>query len=170
VQCSRILSQCLHCSTACWIQAYSFSSFAMQSWIAAISAAVLFAQSTVAFNCSIKPIYVDIHKRAVHDSHVFQYGSFIGVGTGETASATSAQNHSLWPSLMQNHMSFGTLDYCKNSNLMKCEESTGGFFTSNQSTRYVIHTPRLGSLLLIDHQFYRKSELQDTRRRRQQHP
>ncbi|KAG9202518.1 hypothetical protein G6514_004256 [Epicoccum nigrum] len=109
----------------------------MQSWIATISAAVLFAQSTVAFNCSIKPIYVDIHKRAVHDSHVFQYGSFIGVGTGETASATSAQNHSLWPSLMQNHMSFGTLDYCKKSNLIKCEESTGGFFTSNQSTSFI---------------------------------
>lgn len=170
MQCSGILPLCLHCSIACWTQAYSFSPFAMQSWIATISAAVLFAQSTVAFNCSIKPIYVDIHKRAVHDSHVFQYGSFIGVGTGETASATSAQNHSLWPSLMQNHMSFGTLDYCKKSNLSKCEESTGGFFTSNQSTRYVAHTSRPGSLLLITVQFYRKSELQNTRCRPQQYP
>ena len=170
MQCSVILSLSLHYSIACWIQAYSFSSFAMRSWSAAFSAAVLFAQYTVAFNCSISPIYVDIHKRAVHDSSVFQYGSFIGVGTGETASATSAQNHSLWPSLMQNHMSFGALDYCKKSNLSNCEESTGGFFSSNQSTRYVAHTPRLISLLLIDYQFHRKSELQDTRRRLQQHP
>lgn len=98
------------------------------------SATVLFAQSTVAFNCSTKPIYVDIHKRAVHDSPVFQYGSFIGVGTGETTSATSAQNHSLWPSLSQNHMSFGALSYCDKSTLSKCRESTGGFFSSNQST------------------------------------
>lgn len=107
----------------------------MPSWTALASATVLFAQSTVAFNCSIKPIYVDIHKRAVHDSPAFQYGSFIGVGTGETASATSAQNHSLWPSLSQNHMSFGSLDYCKKSSLSKCQDATGGFFSSNQSTR-----------------------------------
>ncbi|KAF3009603.1 hypothetical protein E8E13_006811 [Curvularia kusanoi] len=109
----------------------------MPSWATRVSAAVLFVQSTVAFNCSIKPIYVDIHKRAVHDSPIFQYGSFIGVGTGETASATSAQNHSLWPSLIQNHMSFGAHDYCKKSNLSKCEESTGGFYSSNQSTTFV---------------------------------
>jgi hypothetical protein len=98
------------------------------------SAAVLFAQSTAAFNCSTKPIYVDIHKRAVHDSPVFQYGSFIGVGTGETASATSAQNHSLWPSLAQNHISFGARNYCQKSSLAQCDVSTGGFFSSNQST------------------------------------
>ena len=99
-----------------------------------VSATVLFAQSIDAFNCSLKPIYVDIHKRAVHDSPKFQYGSFIGVGTGETASATSAQNHSLWPSLSQNHMSFGTLSFCNNSTLANCKESTGGFFNSDQSS------------------------------------
>ncbi|KAJ4347745.1 hypothetical protein N0V95_005147 [Ascochyta clinopodiicola] len=98
---------------------------------------VLFAQSTVAFNCSTKPIYVDIHKRAVHDSPAFQYGSFIGVGTGETASATSAQNHSLWPSLSQNHMSFGAHGYCQKSTLRNCDVSTGGFYSSNQSTTFI---------------------------------
>ena len=106
----------------------------MSSLALFVSATVLFAQSTVAFNCSLKPIYVDIHKRAVHDSPIFQYGSFIGVGTGETASATSAQNHSLWPSLSQNHMSFSAHSYCDNSTLANCEESTGGFFSSDQST------------------------------------
>lgn len=106
----------------------------MPSFSFLVSATVLFAQSTLAFNCSTSPIYVDIHKRAVHDSPVFQYGSFIGVGTGETASATSAQNHSLWPSLSQNHMSFGATNYCQKSTLSNCDISTGGFYSSNQST------------------------------------
>ncbi|KAF2125550.1 acid protease [Dothidotthia symphoricarpi CBS 119687] len=95
-----------------------------------LSASVLFAQSTVAFNCSKKPIYVDIHKRAVEDSSVFQYGSFIGVGT-------PAQNHSLWPSLAQNHTSFASHAYCgDNSTLRNCEKSTGGFFSHEDSTSY----------------------------------
>ncbi|KAJ4993489.1 hypothetical protein SVAN01_01037 [Stagonosporopsis vannaccii] len=109
----------------------------MLSFASLVAATVLFAQSTVAFNCSIKPIYVDIHKRAVEGSRTFQYGSFIGVGSGETASATSAQNHSLWPSLSQNHMSFGADNYCKDSMLEKCDVSTGGFFNSNRSTTFV---------------------------------
>ncbi|KAF1954225.1 acid protease [Byssothecium circinans] len=92
-------------------------------------AAVLLAQSTVAFNCSRAPIYVDIHRRAVHDSPVFQYGSFIGVGT-------PAQNHSLWPSLSQNHTSFASHAYCGNSTLAKCDTSTGGFFKSEDSTSF----------------------------------
>ncbi|KAF1969786.1 hypothetical protein BU23DRAFT_512686 [Bimuria novae-zelandiae CBS 107.79] len=97
-----------------------------------LSATVLFAQSTVAFNCSIAPIYVDIHKRAVHDSTVFQYGSFIGVGI-------PAQNHSLWPSLSQNQTSFGARTFCDdgNSTLRDCNISTGGFFSSQDSTTFV---------------------------------
>jgi hypothetical protein len=103
-----------------------------------LSATVLFAQSTVAFNCSLKPIYVDIHKRAVHSSPVFQYGSFIGVGSGsDRTSGSGAQNHSLWPSLAQNHMSFASLSYCENSTLRECETSTGGFFDDEKSTTYV---------------------------------
>lgn len=95
-----------------------------------ISATVLLIQSTVALNCSIKPIYVDIHKRAVHDSPTFQYGSFIGLGT-------PAQNQSLWPSLAQNHTSFASHQYCKdNSTLKNCEQSTGGFYNPQDSTSF----------------------------------
>lgn len=100
----------------------------MASLAVYLSATVLFAQSSFAFNCSISPIYVDIHKRAVHDSEVFQYGSFIGVGT-------PAQNHSLWPSLTQNQTSFGARTFCDgNSTLRDCDTSTGGFFESQLST------------------------------------
>ncbi|KAH9876017.1 hypothetical protein IAQ61_003482 [Plenodomus lingam] len=95
------------------------------------SATVLFIQLTVAFNCSEdKWVYVDIHKRAVHDSPVFQYGSFIGL-------ATPAQNQSLWPSLSQNHTSLAAQDYCKNSTLRNCDRSTGGFFNSQDSKSFV---------------------------------
>ncbi|KAF2646707.1 hypothetical protein P280DRAFT_441000 [Massarina eburnea CBS 473.64] len=99
------------------------------------AAAVLFAQSTVAFNCSKAPIYVDIHKRAVHDSPVFQYGSFIGVGT-------PAQNHSLWPSLSRNQTSFASLNYCGNSTLRNCDTSTGGFFQPEDSTSFSVTNTR----------------------------
>jgi hypothetical protein len=133
-RCEYLQSSNLHCGIACWTQASLSLSIIMSSLAVLVSATVLFVQSTVAFNCSTKPIYVDIHKRAVHDSPIFQYGSFIGIGTGDTASATSAQNHSLWPSLSQNHMSFGAHNYCDKSTLSKCQESTGGFFSSNQST------------------------------------
>ncbi|KAF2743545.1 acid protease [Sporormia fimetaria CBS 119925] len=104
----------------------------MASLAVYLSATVLFAQSTVAFDCSKKPIYVDIHRRAVHESSEFQYGSFIGVGT-------PAQNHSLWPSLSQNHTSFATLDYCNNSTLRNCDTSTGGRFTPQDSTSLTLN-------------------------------
>jgi hypothetical protein len=106
-------------------------SFIMSSLILYLSATVLFAQSTVASNCTKAPIYVDIHKRAVHDSSIFQYGSFIGLGT-------PAQNQSLWPSLQQNHTSFARDTYCKdNSTLKNCDKDTGGFFSTQDSTSYV---------------------------------
>jgi hypothetical protein len=112
--------------TTCWIKCLLFIN--MAPLILCLTATVLFAQSTVAFNCSKKPIYVDIHKRAVHDSPVFQYGSFIGLGT-------PAQNQSLWPSLAQNHTSFASHSYCNdNSTLKNCERSTGGFFNKQDST------------------------------------
>lgn len=94
-----------------------------------LSVVVLFIQPTVAFNCSAPPIYVDIHRRAVHESSEFQYGSFIGVGI-------PAQNHSLWPSLSQNHTSFAASGYCQNSTLKDCQTSTGGFFARDDSTTY----------------------------------
>lgn len=124
---------CLVCfsqHTACRTRACC--SPTMASLVLYLSATALFAQSAVAFNCSKAPIYVDIHKRAVHDSSLFQYGSFIGVGT-------PAQNHSLWPSLSQNHTSFTSHDYCNkaNSSIKNCDTSTGGFFNSKDSTTCV---------------------------------
>ncbi|KAF2265129.1 acid protease [Lojkania enalia] len=103
----------------------------MASLLFYMSATVLFAQSTVAFNCSINPIYVDIHKRAVHGTDIFQYGSFIGVGT-------PAQNQSLWPSLSQNITSFASLSYCTNNSttLKECTKSTGGFFDASTSDTF----------------------------------
>ena len=99
-----------------------------------LAAAVLLAQSSVAFNCSIPAIYVDIHKRVTHNTDNFQYGSFIGVGT-------PAQNHSLWPSLSRNQTSFGAGTFCDgNSTLEDCRRSTGGFFNSRDSTTYVYTT------------------------------
>ncbi|KAK7189000.1 hypothetical protein DPSP01_004105 [Paraphaeosphaeria sporulosa] len=96
-----------------------------------LSATVLLAQSSVAFNCSIPPIYVDIHKRVTHNTDNFQYGSFIGIGT-------PAQNHSLWPSLSRNQTSFGASTFCDgNSTLKDCKESTGGFFNSRDSTTFI---------------------------------
>jgi len=93
------------------------------------AATVLFAQSTVAFNCTQPPIYVDIHRRAVHGTDKFQYGSFIGVGT-------PAQNQSLWPSLSQNHTSFAASTFCedKNTSLADCTRSTRGNFDFDSSS------------------------------------
>lgn len=129
----------------------------MASLVLSLCATVLFVQSTDAFNCSKKPIYVDIHKRAVHDSPVFQYGSFIGLGT-------PAQNQSLWPSLAQNHTSFASHVYCKdNSTLKNCDRSTGGFFNHQESTSYVTSTSTASLSLLNSSQISRKQRFQDSR-------
>lgn len=85
-------------------------------------------ESVLAANCLIRPIYVDIHKRAVtHGSEVEQYGSFIGVGN-------PFQNQSIWPSLSRNETSFAALDFCANSNLTDCVDSNGGSVDYNAST------------------------------------
>ncbi|OCL04844.1 acid protease, partial [Glonium stellatum] len=110
----------------------------MASLLFYLSASVLFAQSTFAFNCSQPPIYVDIHKRAVHGTDVFQYGSFIGVGN-------PAQNQSLWPSLRQNQTSVASIHYCDNSNLTNCAQSTRGNFDPSLSNTF-IQDPRYTSL------------------------
>jgi hypothetical protein len=112
--------------TTCW--ASCLPVLMMASFIFYLSASILFASSTVASDCSREPIYVDIHKRAVHNSPVFQYGSFIGLGT-------PPQNQSLWPSLAQNHTSLASQTFCnQNSTLKNCDRSTGGFFDHNDST------------------------------------
>lgn len=100
--------------------------------MAKLCAAVLLVslvQSILAANCSITPIYVDIHKRVVHGSEVEQYGSFIGV-------SNPFQNQSLWPSLQRNETSFASASFCSNSNLTNCLEATGGNVDYNSSTSY----------------------------------
>ncbi|KAF2841523.1 acid protease [Patellaria atrata CBS 101060] len=87
------------------------------------------AHLSLAFNCAIPPIYVDIHKRIVHGTNIFQYGSFIGVGT-------PAQNQSLWPSLKQNETSVAFFKFCQNSNLTNCEDSTNGNFETTESDTF----------------------------------
>lgn len=99
----------------------------MASLLFSLSTVLLVVPPAIAFNCSIPPIYVDIHKRAVHGTDVFQYGSFIGVGS-------PAQNQSLWPSLSQNETSVAYVDYCDHSTLLDCRDSTRGDFDPSQSS------------------------------------
>lgn len=95
-------------------------------------------ESVLAANCSVPPIYVDIHKRAVtHGTELEQYGSFIGVGS-------PFQNQSLWPSLRRNETSFAALSFCAHSNLTDCVNSDGGAVDFNASTSYVYPHTRNG--------------------------
>jgi hypothetical protein len=106
----------------------------MSSFFVSVLAVAVFVRVTLAFNCSTPPIYVDIHKRVVHGTDVFQYGSFIGVGT-------TAQNQSLWPSLSQNETTVANIDFCSHSNLTDCVHSTRGNFDFTASTSYVLVKP-----------------------------
>ncbi|KAH0562032.1 hypothetical protein GP486_003268 [Trichoglossum hirsutum] len=89
---------------------------------------VLSSTTAWAFNCSIPPIYVDIHKRAVHGMVAFQYGAFVGAGT-------PAQNQSLWVSLKSNETSVAGQDFCANSNIPDCS-SRGAYFETGPSTSF----------------------------------
>ena len=86
---------------------------------------------TYALNCTIPPVYVDIHKREVHGSNLHQYGSFVGVGS-------PAQNQSLWPSLSRNETSVAVKEFCEQSDLRDCLNSTRGNFNSADSTTLVV--------------------------------
>ncbi|TLD35477.1 acid protease [Venturia nashicola] len=86
-------------------------------------------ESILAANCSIPPVYVDIHKRVVNGTDAFPYGSFIGVGN-------PFQNQSIWPSLRRNETSFASSEFCSNSNLTNCMGSTGGNVKYNLSTSF----------------------------------
>ncbi|KAI9828349.1 MAG: hypothetical protein M1832_002777 [Thelocarpon impressellum] len=81
------------------------------------------------FDCSIPPIYIDVHKRAVHGGGAQEYGSFVGFGT-------ASQNMSLWVSLSANETSVADPDFCKKSNLTDCDNATGGFFDSALSSTW----------------------------------
>ena len=86
------------------------------------------AQVAFSFNCSIPPIYVDIHKRAVHDSEIYQYGLFVGLGTG-----SPKQNFSMWPSLTHNETTFAATDFCTSESPASCPNNTHGTFQSDLS-------------------------------------
>src|SRR2546423_13665491 len=90
-------------------------------------AALSLAQVALSFNCSIPPIYVDIHKRAVHDSEVFQYGLFMGLGT-------PPQNFSMWASLIDNETTFASPDFCTSISPSTCANTTHGLFRPELST------------------------------------
>ena len=98
----------------------------MSSIVFAVSA--LFAQVAFSFNCSIPPIYVDIHPRAVHGTETFEYGAFIGIGE-------PAQNQSLWPSLNHNETALAAIDFCTASSPSGCAINTHGFFQPELSSR-----------------------------------
>lgn len=91
------------------------------------------AQVVSSFNCSIPPIYVDIHKRAVHDSEVMQYGLFVGLGT-------PSQNFSMWPSLVHNETTFASDDFCTSSSPPTCVDNTHGEFQTELSPGSVMST------------------------------
>lgn len=88
----------------------------------------LLLSASSALNCSIPPVYVDIHDRDVHGTDVQQYGSFLGMGT-------PAQNLSLWPSIVQNETSVAAEQFCDNSTLADCRANTGGLVDVSQSNR-----------------------------------
>ncbi|KAF2140240.1 uncharacterized protein K452DRAFT_230487 [Aplosporella prunicola CBS 121167] len=83
-------------------------------------------RASLTFNCSLGPIYVDMHKRAVHGTPVYQYGTFLGVGS-------PSQNQSLVPSLSHNEISVASIDYCKHSRLPHCVNETHGNFNFSES-------------------------------------
>ncbi|KAL1644393.1 hypothetical protein SLS58_004307 [Diplodia intermedia] len=85
--------------------------------------------ASLALNCSIPPVYVDIHMRAVHGTGVEQYGSFLGMGT-------PAQNLSLWPSLIQNETSVAAEQFCQRSKLANCRDNTNGIVDVTESTSW----------------------------------
>lgn len=93
------------------------------------------AQAVSSFNCSIPPIYVDIHNRSVHDSDIKQYGLFVGLGT-------PAQNFSMWPSLVHNETAFASNDFCTPSSPPACVDTTHGQFQTELSPRSVMATSR----------------------------
>jgi hypothetical protein len=92
------------------------------------------AQVASSFNCSIAPIYVDIHNRSVHGSELKQYGLFVGLGT-------PGQNFSMWPSLVHNETAFASGDFCTPSSPPDCVNNTHGQFQTDLSPRSVCDSP-----------------------------
>ncbi|KAL9106691.1 MAG: hypothetical protein Q9227_008343 [Pyrenula ochraceoflavens] len=98
-------------------------------FLTALTLLACFGSTTVAFDCSLKPIYVDVHPRAVHALSTYEYGSFIGLGS-------PAQNLSLWPSIENNETSVAGLGICDGDSDAKCGDKTGGLFSISESTSF----------------------------------
>ncbi len=91
--------------------------------VAAVAAA---ATTDANSSCSIPPIYVDFHDRAVDGGVTFQYGLFTGIGS------PISQNLSQWPSLSHNETTVGGLDYCASDN-NNCLNQSHGFYSPDLS-------------------------------------
>ncbi|OAG45158.1 hypothetical protein AYO21_00506 [Fonsecaea monophora] len=96
-----------------------------------IQALVLFVTVVAAQNnCSIVPIYVDFHVRAVDGGVNEQYGLFTGAGF------PVSQNMSHWPSFANNETTVASLDYCTNSPFGDCLNHAHGFYSPDLSQNY----------------------------------
>ncbi|KIW99355.1 uncharacterized protein Z518_11343 [Rhinocladiella mackenziei CBS 650.93] len=99
--------------------------------MAAFMGAFLFISTVVAANnCSIQPIYIDFHDRAVDGGVSTQYGLFTGIGF------PTSQNLSQWPSLSNNETTVGSLDYCSSSPFTDCINRVHGFYSPELSEAY----------------------------------
>lgn len=93
---------------------------------ALLGSLVCLSAVVAASNCSIPPIFVDMHNRAVDGGVTFQYGLFTGVGSA------ASQNLSQWPSF-HNETTVGDLDYCTTSPFKDCPTQSHGFYSSELS-------------------------------------
>ncbi len=101
----------------------------------AVRALALLASVVAAQNsCSIVPIYIDFHDRAVDGGINTQYGLFSGIGF------PSSQNQSIWPSLSNNETTVASLDYCSSSPFHDCLDHAHGFYSPDLSEKWVDHT------------------------------
>ena len=91
--------------------------------------ALALAGRALSADCSVPPIYIDVHKRGVHGSSAVEYGTFAGFGS-------AAQNQSLWVSLSGNETVVAEPDFCKKSSIVDCDRRTGGFFEREASSTY----------------------------------
>ena len=98
--------------------------------IANIFSSVCFIASTVAFNCSILPIYIDIHDRSVAASGIEEYGTFIGIGT-------PSQNQSFWPALSHNETTLAGTRFCSQGSSSSCQDNSHSIFAPELSSSYV---------------------------------
>lgn len=80
-------------------------------------------------NCSIVPIYVDFHVRAVDGGVNEQYGLFTGIGFPQS------QNLSQWPSLSNNETTVAASDYCSGSPFDNCALHAHGYYVPEISQK-----------------------------------